>query len=135
MHLNDMANVLIRPDWRITERQVTPEPVFLNRRHFLRQMGFVGLGPLLTPLALSAKEDPPASNASSTTNGAAAFTPSKAFPAPRNPEFNPAWTLTNERAAGQYNNFYEFTLSKDVYHYVAKFVTAPWPIQIGGLVE
>ncbi len=98
-------------------------------------MGFVGLGTLLTPLAVSAKEDPPAINGPSATNRAAAFTPSKAFPAPVNPEFNPAWTLTSERAAGHYNNFYEFTLSKDVYRYVDKFVTTPWPIQIGGLVE
>ena len=130
-----MANIIIRPDWQMPERLVTPEPVFLDRRHFLRQMGFASLGLLATPLAGCGKEDPPAATITSKTNSAAAFTPSKVFPAPRNPEFNPAWTLTNERAAGHYNNFYEFTLSKDVYRYVDKFVTAPWPIQIGGLVE
>ena len=130
-----MANIIVRPGWHIPERLVTREPVFLNRRHFLRQMGFASLGLLRTPLSGCAKDDAPAANTSSKTNSAAGFTPSKIFPAPRNPEFNPAWTLSSERAAGQYNNFYEFTLSKDVYRYVDKFVIAPWPIQIGGLVE
>jgi sulfoxide reductase catalytic subunit YedY len=130
-----MANILLRPGWHVPERLVTPEAVFLNRRHFLREMGFAGLGALATPLIGCGKDDAPAVNTSSTTNSAAAFTPAKAFPAPRNPEFNPAWTLSKERAAGQYNNFYEFTLSKDVYRHVDKFVTAPWPVQIGGLVE
>jgi sulfoxide reductase catalytic subunit YedY len=129
-----MANILIRPDWHIPERLVTPESVFLNRRHFLRQAGFASLGILATPLIGCAKDDTPA-NTSITTNSAVAFTPSKALPAPRNPEFTPSVALSDERAAGHYNNFYEFTLSKDVYRYVDKFVTAPWPIQIGGLVE
>ena len=134
-HLNDVANIIIQPNWQIAERLVTLEPVFLNRRHFLRQMGFASLGLLATPLAGCAKDDAPATNTSSTTNSAAPLTASRTFPAPRNPEFNPAWALSNERAAGHYNNFYEFTLSKDVYRYVDKFLTAPWPIQIGGLVE
>jgi sulfoxide reductase catalytic subunit YedY len=129
-----MANILIRPDWHIPERLVTPESVVLNRRHFLRQAGFASLGMLATPLIGCAKADT-AVNTSIATNSVAAFTPSKAFPAPRNPEFNPSVALSDERAAGHYNNFYEFTLSKDVYRYVDKFVTAPWPIQIGGLVE
>ena len=114
---------------------VTPEAVFLNRRHFLRQTGVASLGLLAAPLTGCAKDDAPASNIPSKTNSTAAVTPSKAFPAPRNPEFNPASTLSDARAAGQYNNFYEFTLSKDVYRHVDKFVTSPWPIQIGGLVD
>src|SRR5213596_2281913 len=134
-HLNDMANIIIRPNWQIAERLATPESVFLNRRLFLRQLGFASLGLLATPLTGCAKDDAAAANTSSTTNSAAPLTASRTFPAPCNPEFNPAWALSNERAAGHYNNFYEFTLSKDVYRYVDKFLTAPWPIQIGGLVE
>src|SRR5207247_2481723 len=130
-----MANIIIRPNWQIAVRLATPESVFLNRRLFLRQLGFASLGLLATPLTGCAKDDAAAANTSSTTNSAAPLTGSRTFPAPRNPEFNPAWALSNERAAGHYNNFYEFTLSKDVYRYVDKFLTAPWPIQIGGLVE
>jgi sulfoxide reductase catalytic subunit YedY len=134
-HVTDMVNIIVRAGWHLPERLVTPEPVFLDRRNFLRQMGFASLGVLATPLTGCSKDDAPAANTSVTTNHAAMFTPSKTFPAPRNAEFNPTWTLSSERAAAQYNNFYEFTLGKDVYRYVDKFVTAPWPIQIGGLVE
>jgi sulfoxide reductase catalytic subunit YedY len=130
-----VANILVRPGWHIPERLVTPERVFLNRRDYLRQLGFAGLGLLAAPFAGCAKGESAGVADARKTNSAAALAPSKSFPAPRNPEFNPSWTLTDEKTAGHYNNFYEFTLSKDVYHYVDKFVTAPWPIQIGGLVE
>jgi len=43
--------------------------------------------------------------------------------------------LTNERVGARYNNFYEFTLSKDVYRHIDLFVTSPWPIAISGLIE
>jgi hypothetical protein len=39
-----MANLIVRPGWQLPERLVTPEKCFLNRRDFLRQMGFVGGG-------------------------------------------------------------------------------------------
>jgi len=128
-----MANLIIRPGWHVSERLITPEAAFLNRRHFLKQMGLTGTGLLATTLAChrSHTEEREAKS----TNAAVSIASSKTYPAPRNPEFNPAWTLTNERIAGRYNNFYEFTLSKDVYRHVDKFVTAPWPVEIGGLVE
>ena len=38
--------------------------------------------------------------------------------------------------AGSYNNFYEFSLNKEkVRELVENFITAPWPIAIGGMVE
>src|SRR5258707_15161791 len=100
-----MANLVFRPDWHLPERLVTPEAVFLNRRHFLKQMGFAGTGLLASAVAgcsagEAASPAPPA--------GVAAK-----FPAARSPEFNPGWRLTNEKTAGSYNNFYEFSLGKD----------------------
>jgi sulfoxide reductase catalytic subunit YedY len=135
-HRIGMANIIHRPGWRIAEKNVTPETIFLNRRRFLRRMGFAGSGLVAAGIAagggrrISAAESEPKSNP-----GNPALPLARAFPAPRNPEFNPSWELTQERVAGRYNNFYEFTLGKDVYRYVDKFVTEPWPIQIGGLVE
>ena len=130
-----MANILLRPGWHIAERLVTPEAAFLNRRTFLRQMSFAGAAGLAAmPLAGCAKAEPPDAD-SRTSSAANAAAPSQAYPASRNHEFDPNWTFTNEKVAGRYNNFYEFTLSKDVYRYVNKFATTPWPIQIGGLVE
>lgn len=114
-----MANIILRPDWFIHERFVTPESVFQNRRGFLRQMGIAGAGLLAAPWAMHAAE-------------------AAKYPARRNPAFELAKgaRLTAEEVAGSYNNFYEFTLVKQrVKDLVGKFVIDPWPIQITGLVE
>lgn len=118
-----MANLILRPDWHLSERRVTPEKHFHTRRQFLRQMGFVGGG--LMGAAWTVGQ-----------GRAAEAAGTNLYPARRNPDFNPGWTLTNERVAGTYNNFYEFSLNKSITpELTAKFVTAPWPIQISGLVE
>jgi sulfoxide reductase catalytic subunit YedY len=118
-----MANLILRPDWQLPESAATPEQVFLNRRRFLRDLGFAGAGlaALSTGLGrLSAAE---------------AKAAAKLLPAKRNPGFNPGWPLTDEKTAGTYNNFYEFSLGKDVYKYVDKFTTEPWKVEVTGLVE
>lgn len=118
-----MANLILRPDWLIPERLVTPERAFLNRRRFLRQMGLAG-GALLAPAFATS------------VRGADPIRSVVKYPAPRNPEFNPGWKLTDEKAAGSYNNFYEFSLGKEISpQLTAKFATAPWPIEISGLIE
>ena len=117
-----MANVIHRPEWHLSDRLVTPEALFLNRRRFLRQMGYAGGG--LAAAALLSE------------SRAADVKVAGRFPARRSPEFDPDWTLTNERVAGTYNNFYEFTLDKNVTpQLTSKFITTPWPIEISGLVE
>lgn len=130
-----MANIIIRPPHYISDRQITPEEAFLNRRKFLRQMGIAGAG-VMSLSAIGCGEgtaaDASPANAPKTL---ASITPSKSYPAPRHPDFNPDWTLTKEKSATTYNNFYEFTLKKDVYKYVDKFTTAPWPIEIAGLCD
>lgn len=128
-HLIRMPNIIRRPDWQIPERLVTPEKVVLNRRRFLKEMGLASGSLLAAPLpgfgqagqARPAETKPP---------------PAQIYPSPRTPEFNPGWKFTDERVAGSYNNFYEFSLQKDlVREMAARFVTAPWPIQITGLIE
>ncbi len=89
----------------------------MGRRDFLRRLGF-GLG-------ASALGLPPALQGAATPR----------YPAPRNPAFNPVWALTDEKVASSYNNFYEFTLRKDVHRHVGAFQTSPWPVEIAGLVE
>lgn len=129
-----MSHILIRPDWHLPDRLVTPEAAFLDRRRFLRQIGLAGAGLIGAGLHARAQNGGAASTDAAVPRPAAAAT-SKTFPAPRNPEFNPGWTFTDERVAGHYNNFYEFSLGKDAYRFTDRFVTAPWPIEIGGLVE
>ncbi len=133
-HLTGMAHILKRPDWRIGERLVTPETTFLNRRYFLRQMGFMGGGLMTAALVGCSKSDSRAAQPSAASSAAAPST--KGYPAPRNPDFNPHWPLTNEKTAAHYNNYYEFSTEKDaVADLTGKFVITPWPIEIGGLVE
>jgi len=124
-HLHAMANLVLRPGWHLPERLVTPEKIFLNRRRFLKQMGFAGTGLMASAL-------------SGHSAGDSAMAPQSAakFPAPRSADFNPGWRLTNEKTAGSYNNFYEFSLEKDqVRLLTAKFETTPWPIEIKGLLD
>ena len=124
-----MANLIFHPNWHLPERLVTPEKAFRNRRQFLQQVGLAGAALAVAPMAGCT----PADTAKSAAEAPAS--PAK-YPAPRNKEFDPGWRLTNEKVAGSYNNFYEFSLQKDqVSQLVGSLVTTPWPIQISGLVE
>jgi len=128
-----MANIIIRPGWFVHERAVTPEVAFLNRRLFLQQMGIASVGVLSTPLIGCAKdESATAANAKQNVPASSAK-----YPAKRNPDFNPDWKLTKEEAAATLNNFYEFFPNRatDIRKLTGKFITAPWPVQITGLVE
>ena len=126
-----MANIIHRPAWHLPERSVTPEAAFLNRRQFLRQLGFAGAGLVAGTLLGCGRSEPSDSNSADT----GPTIPAKGYPAKRNQEFSPDWRLTNEKAASTYNNFYEFSPDKDAFRFVGRFVPAPWPLQITGLVE
>ena len=133
-----MANLIHRPEWYLPERLVTPETAFQNRRQFLRQLGFTGAGLLAASLVGCNKSEPSAqdsANSSAALPDSGPALPVKGYPAQRNAEFNPGWRLTIEKEAATYNNFYEFSMGKDAFRYVGKFVTSPWPVEITGLVE
>jgi sulfoxide reductase catalytic subunit YedY len=135
-----MSNIIKRPEWRISEKLITSENAFLNRRHFLCQMGIAGSGLLAAGLAGCSKSAPDAAasdnNYARVAPASAPAAPAKGYPAPRNPEFNPGWPLTNEKTAANYNNFYEFSTNKErVSQLTGKFITVPWPIEITGLTE
>ena len=120
-----MPNIIIRPGWHLPEKLVTPEKIYRNRRHFLQEMGFLGLGLLAgaarSNLAAEASTNPPA----------------KGYPYPRAKQFElPNLRLTDEEVATSYNNFYEFSTTKTrVKRLTGKFTTTPWDVEIGGLVE
>jgi len=130
-----MANIIRRPEWQLPERAITPEDVFLNRRHFLQRTGLIGGGLMTASLAGCGKSSTDAA-AANDTSAAAPAVPAKGYPAARNKEFDPGWPLTSESKAANYNNFYEFSTDKErVAKLVGKFKTSPWPIAIGGLVD
>ena len=117
-----MANLILPPRWRISDRDVTPEASFVRRREFLRQCAVAGSIGIVAPWALRAAD------------GATSL---RAISATRNPKFTgEGLTLTNEAIAARYNNFYEFSTSKDrVQKLAGQLVTTPWPVEITGLCE
>ena len=114
-----MANVLIRPDWQLPEKKITPIEEYRNRRAFIKELG---LGSGLGGMALSRQLE-------------AAASP-KMFPAKRNKDFNPKVVHTNKRWATGYNNFYEFSTNKEYVRFlVNKFQINPWQVEVTGLCE
>lgn len=131
-----MANLILPPRWRIPESEVTPEATFRNRRQFLRELGLAGTG-LLAAATLGCSKEAVAAPGSATTAGTNAPVAPGKYPAPRNAKFNdPALKLTPEEYPAHYNNFYEFSTTKDrVYKLVDPLTTDPWTIEISGLCE
>ncbi len=132
-----MANIILRPDWHIPERMVTPEETYINRRGFLKS---VGLGTLAFGLlgctssssgdggthlrdSLRAIDDLPSPNGD-------------LYPAPRNNAYVVDREMTDEALATSYNNFYEFSEQKEVVKsLVGDFRIRPWELEITGLVS
>ena len=113
-HISLMANVILKPEWQIPENEITPVDDYFSRREFVKTMG-LGMG-----LA--------------GVGSIEAAAQAKLFPAKRNPKYNPKIALTNKQWATGYNNFYEFTTSKEYVRFlVGKFKINPWQVEISGL--
>lgn len=113
-----MPLIRIPRGWEIPERQATPEPLFLDRRRFLKELGLAGLGLIAGPSLASAQE---------TTS---------LYPAKRNPAYTLDRPLTAETVAASYNNFYEFTTDKaEVRNKVGDFQIHPWQVEVRGMVQ
>ncbi len=107
------------PSWQIPEREATPEHVFLNRRHFLGALG-MGATALIGGNALAAKEEDPTADL---------------YPAKRNETYKLDRSLTEERDAASYNNFYEFGSHKRIAREARSLKIRPWTVSFEGMVE
>jgi methionine sulfoxide reductase catalytic subunit len=101
--------IIRRRGWEIPESLVTPESAVLRRRSVLR-----GTAALLAAPALAA--------------------PRLAHAEP-NPKYPAGRPVTEEKYATTYNNFYEFSESKDLWQLAQKLKTSPWSIEFAGLVK
>ena len=110
-----------RRGWEIPERQATPEDVFMNRRRFLATAAAAG------GLVLAGRER-------GLGGGVPPTPPPSALAATRSPKWVLDGMPTDEKMAGRYNNFYEFSQQKDVWRYVANFRPRPWTVEVTGLV-
>jgi sulfoxide reductase catalytic subunit YedY len=120
----------IRKSWQLSERELTPEKFFRQRRQLLKSAGLIGVGiasgltsacgPAGDAIRLGAQEQPAAADL---------------YPARRNPGFILDRPVTDEAYAASYNNFYEFSVFKSrVYKNSARLTTHPWQVEIAGLV-
>ena len=109
----------IYTDPTIASSEITPEAVFLNRRHFI-QSATAGLASVAT---LDADAD-----AHQKAESALTFT--------ADPDQSLAAERTPYDAVTSYNNFYEFGTDKsDPARHAHAMTTDPWTVKVGGLVN
>ena len=101
-------HIMRRRGWELPERMVTPESLVLNRRGALAGAG------LLASLAAM-----PATAQTSATP-------------PLDPKYQPGRALTSEKAATTYNNYYEFSESKNLWQAAQGLKQRPGTIELGG---
>ena len=106
-----------RKSWEISENQVTPEHLFLNRRALLGAGAALVGASALPGFAQAAEED-------MTTS---------LYPAKKNDAYTLDRPLTPEAANASYNNFYEYSTDKKLN--ADKLITRPWMVKVDGLVE
>ncbi|OZB17408.1 MAG: mononuclear molybdenum enzyme YedY [Marinobacter sp. 34-60-7] len=106
-----------RPSWALSESDVTPESIYLNRRAFMT-------GAIASAAALALP---------GLAQGAALPVPGEALDFEKMPQFSTDEELTPESDVTQYNNFYEFGTGKgDPAKYADEMSVDPWSITVEG---
>ena len=117
------------PSWSISQNHITPESAYFNRRQFLKSLLVAGIGTSIMPLTGCAK-----------SSSETALTASLELPKIRSIDPNPKFAeanlpITLETLAGQYNNFYEFGGTKNIWLKAQKLPLRNWKVEITGLVN
>ncbi len=108
---------------KIKPSEITPEPVYLSRRSFIKAFGTLVGGALIAAACGSTDEAPAATQAGPEPQALGA---GDELGSP----------LTSFRDVTNYNNYYEFTTTKEsVARLAENFVTSPWQVEVGGLVN
>ena len=117
---------------KIKPSEITPEHVYLSRRRFMKGAGALVVGSLLAA-ACGPQTPTPAPNLQLPT---ADLPPPTPFPPTTASSDELGRELTSFDAITSYNNFYEFTTSKEKVARLARdFKTSPWSVEVGGLVN
>jgi sulfoxide reductase catalytic subunit YedY len=124
----------------IKPSEITPENIYLSRRRFMKGIGALAAGAAV----LAACGRPQAAVPTATSGAAAEPTPTLTPQPSAAPALPAAGASTDELGAKltpfetvtNYNNYYEFTTSKErVARLSQDFRTSPWTVQVGGLVN
>lgn len=123
-----MTLIRIFPSWKISENEVTSENIYFNRRQFLKGLISVSIGASLTPLMGCQK-----SNSQPILEEIIRL---PSIEATKNPQFSQLdRPITDEILAAQYNNFYEFGGTKNIWLNAQKLPLENWKIEVTGLVK
>jgi sulfoxide reductase catalytic subunit YedY len=116
----------------IKSSEITPEGVYLNRRLFIR--GAVLAGSVTATALLYRKINPPAAAVEERPKIAGLVTPPTDEAMRKG--FRTDEALNSLEDISNYNNFYEFSTEKRSVASAARgFVTRPWTVEVGGLVN
>ncbi|WP_318491299.1 protein-methionine-sulfoxide reductase catalytic subunit MsrP [Photobacterium leiognathi] len=117
--------------WDLRECDITPEPIYRQRRDILKKLG------------IAAASLPLASNATagifdvfSSDDQTSVVDNRRSLNTVKSTLSDPTLSLTPEKKILQYNNFYEFGTDKtDPAERAKNFITNPWQVKIDGLVN
>ena len=140
-----MSYLKIKKAWdQIPSSQVTPESSYVNRRRFLKNLGFTGMGlPMLAGCTEAIEGPVSVLDGPGGSTGPYRQVPQfwvkqwkDFFPAAANARFKTKRGVTDEKITTGYNNFYEFSPTKQrVKDLVEGFEASPWKVEIKGEVE
>jgi len=119
----------------IKSSEITPEHIYLSRRKFM-----VGIGALAAGSLLAACAAPAARQIVSPTTapgpGGTPVAPPTGEPSATQQTDELGNSVTTYDAVTSYNNYYEFTTSKEAVALLARdFRVAPWTVTVAGLVR
>ncbi len=118
---------------RVPSSEITPEAVYLNRRHFMN-MGIAAASLLTTGLVYRRLNRPGAAKVDTPRLEGLKTTPKGQ--AGLDTGFSVDEPMTSLTSISNYNNFYEFTTDKEgVAAAAAGFVAKPWQVAVEGLVK
>ena len=117
---------LRKPAWAISEREATPESIYMDRRRFLMAAVGIVAGGIGGTVLAGAAENTPAESGDKTLD---------LYPAKRNVKFTLDRPLTEESVAATYNNFFEFGSTKTIHWLAQRLKTRPWQVRVEGLVR
>jgi len=125
----------------IDPSEITPEPVYKQRRKILKQLGLLATAAVLAACVDTNEQASTTATASpsSATTKATSSNPATT-PAPTNTQPETSIEVKNDITAYEdaisFTNYYEFSFSKsNVGKLAENFKTEPWKIQVEGLVK
>jgi methionine sulfoxide reductase catalytic subunit len=131
-----MVLIRSRQIWEISANNITSESSYYNRRQFIKTLIGAGIGASILPLSgcqqdSVAKEDSDLLKklkASLDRPSIDSFTTNSSFTRVDRP-------ITENIVAGQYNNFYEFGGTKQIWQNAQQLPTDNWQVEVTGLVK